>query len=388
MHKYLIAAALAFIASLPAICSAASPAQPCSRRPVLQFRLESGHTSSDDAWAATFAMLREAPDLCDEIWFGTGFGMPSLEKHRENAARIRRAMADVAGLGWSAALQIQATIGHGGPFTEGQDYSGRNWTGWTGSTGVEDRFCNCPRDPRFLAYMREMARIYAACRPAAVWIDDDLRINNHFPASRNSLDGCWCDRCIADFNAATGGAWTRQKLEKAARKDAKLRIAYEEFAIASVAAVAKAISEEIHAISPETCLALQLASGARRTAAAVTGALRDAAGGRPAGYRPGGGAYYDSDPNDQIVKVFELAQCRKRFDSPDRIGFWTSEIACWPRVYGSRSAQSIVVEAFAALVYGMDAASALVLNFGKEDEAVYLRSRLKPMAAAAPVLRE
>jgi len=31
----------------------------------------------------------------------------------------------------------------------------------------------------------------------------------------------------------------------------------------------------------------------------------------------------------------------------------------------------------------MDAASALVLNFGKEDEAVYQRSRLQPMAAVA-----
>ena len=129
-------------------------------KPALQFRLESDHTSSDEAWSCTFAMLREVPDLCDEIWFGTGFGMPKLETHRANAERIRRAMEDVRGLGWQAGLQIQATIGHGGPFTEGKDYSGRDWTGWTGSTGVEDKFCNCPRDPRFLEYIRQMSRIY------------------------------------------------------------------------------------------------------------------------------------------------------------------------------------------------------------------------------------
>lgn len=34
-------------------------------KPALQFRLESDHTSSDEAWSRTFAMLREVPGLCD-----------------------------------------------------------------------------------------------------------------------------------------------------------------------------------------------------------------------------------------------------------------------------------------------------------------------------------
>ena len=147
-----------------------------AERPVLQFRIEGRHTESDEAWAKTFGMLKECPGLCDEVWFGTGFGMPTPEKHREYAARIGGASKDVASLGWKSGLQIQATIGHGGPFCAGYDYSGRNWTGWTGSTGVEDKYCSCPRDPRFLAYMCAVARIYAANHPASVWIDDDLRI--------------------------------------------------------------------------------------------------------------------------------------------------------------------------------------------------------------------
>ena len=132
-------------------------------KPALQFRLESDHTSSDEAWSRTFAMLREVPDLCDEVWFGTGFGMPRLETHRANAERICRAMEDVRGLGWQAGLQIQATIGHGGTFAEGKDYSGRNWTGWTGSTGVEDKCCNCPLAAGFRIEIR-----HALVAPAAV----------------------------------------------------------------------------------------------------------------------------------------------------------------------------------------------------------------------------
>ena len=355
-------------------------------KPALQFRLESDHTSSDEAWSRTFAMLREVPDLCDEIWFGTGFGMPRLETHRANAERIRRAMEDVRGLGWQAGLQIQATIGHGGPFTEGKDYSGRDWTGWTGSTGVEDKFCNCPRDPRFLEYIRQMSRIYAALRPSSVWIDDDLRIGNHDPATRGSLDGCWCDRCVADFNAEIGGKWTRKALDAAARKDVRLRTAYEDFAIRSVAAVARIIGEEFHAASPETMLALQHSAHTKRTVEAIIGVLYEV-GGRPVGYRPGAGAYYDVNPNDQILKSLSSAQCKRDFVHLEQVGLWTCEIACFPRTYGTKSAQTIIMEGFTGLVYGMDAASALVLNYGKESEELYLRTRLRPMAEAASVLR-
>jgi hypothetical protein len=332
-------------------------------------------------------MLQTAPGLCDEIWFGTGFGMPTLDAHRENATRIRRAMSDVRSLGWKCAIQIQATIGHGGPFTEGKDYSGRNWTGWTGSTGVEDKCCNCPRDPRFIAYMREMSRIYAALHPSSVWIDDDLRISNHYPASRNSLDGCWCSWCIAAFNAETGGEWTRKTLERAARKDAKLRTVWEEFSIRAVAAIARTIGEEFHAASPETLLAHQHSMVLRQTVSAIVAALYEAGEGRPVGLRPGAGAYYDFNPNDQILKSLKAARFRRDFPNPEQVGFWTAEIACFPRTYGSKSAQSIAMEAFAALAAGLDAASALVVNFGKEDEALYSRARLRPMADAAAVLR-
>lgn len=363
----------------------------CAELPVLQFRLESDHTSSDEAWARTYAMLRKVPELCDEIWFGTGFGMPRLDTHRANAARIRRAMEDVRRLGWSPALQIQATIGHGGPFTEGKDYSGRDWTGWTGSTGREDKFCNCPRDPRFLRHMREMSRIYAELHPASVWIDDDLRIDNHYPASRGSLDGCWCDGCIAAFNGETGGKWTRQTLEKAARKDAKLRVAYEEFAIRSVSAVARAIGEEFHAVSPETTLSLQHCIEATRTVTAIIHTLNEASG-KGAGYRGGGGrighgAYYDTNPNDQLLKAIYSAWSRKNNPGFGDVALWTTEIACFPRTYGTRSTQATIMEAFTGLVYGMDAVSALVLNYGMEDEDLYFRFRVKPMADAAKTLR-
>ena len=106
-------------------------------------------------------------------------------------------------------------LGHGDGLSLTEDCSAKKWTGWTGSTGVEAKACNCPRQSGFLEYVRAVARLYAEFKPAYVWIDDDLRFDNHAPATTGSRPGCWCERCIADFNAATGGKWTRTSLNAA-----------------------------------------------------------------------------------------------------------------------------------------------------------------------------
>jgi hypothetical protein len=191
---------------------------------------------------------------------------------------------------------------------------------------------------------------------------------------------------VSGFNAETGGAWTRATLAAAARANAKLRVAYEEYAIRSVAGIARIVGEAFRDVSPRTRLAIQHNPNARRTVAAIVGALYDA-GGRPVGYRAGAGAYYDVNPNDQILKAIAMAGGRRDFAHPEKVGLWSYEIACFPRTYGTKSAQSIITEAFSSLMFGFDAASALVLNYGQESEELYLRTRLKPMAEAAAALR-
>jgi hypothetical protein len=55
-------------------------------------------------------------------------------------------------------------------------------------------------------------------------------------------------------------------------------------------------------------------------------------------------------------------------------------------VYGSRSAQSILVEGFSALMYGMDAVSMLVTHTGNEERGLYSHTILKPLADGSAVL--
>ena len=353
--------------------------------PVMQLRLRAPDITSDEAWNATRDMIAANPGCCDEVWFSTGIGVPPVGVHSERASRMVRAAAELRRLGIVPSLQFQATIGHGDKISLTEDCSAKTWRGWTGSTGVEAKACNCPRQSGFLDYVRSVASLYAAVKPAYVWIDDDLRFDNHSPATIGSRPGCWCEQCIADFNALTGGKWTRKSLDAAVANDTALMKSWIGFSEDSVAEVARAIAEEFRRISPDTRMALQHGMVHTGTIMKVLSVLHETSG-KSVGFRPGGGAYYDVNPNDQIIKSLYSARCRQKLGDPEMISVWTPEVESWPRVYGSRSAQSILVEGFSALMYGMDAVSMLVTHTGNEERGLYSRTILKPLADGSAVL--
>jgi len=361
---------------------------------LMMLRFRGTTTYSDEAWDDTFRIIKENPGCCDEVWFSTGLGFPSLDIHRQRASIINRGTQELKSIGVGSSLQVQMTIGHGDYLAQGEEhlYKELKWTKWTGSTGMVDKYCSCPRNPEFLKYMREMAHIYAETHPRSVWIDDDLRYNNHTPATDGSHIGCWCDRCIADFNAATDGKWTAKKLAKALDKgkDEELVKAWEKFCISSLDDIARIIGEEFVKVSPETRLGLQggSESGARqRMETSILKTLHKVSG-QPVCYRPGGGAYYDEKNADgQIVKSMNCASFRKSMGDPDWIVEWCPEIEAWPRVYGSRTPQGVLVEGFAAQAYGMNAVSMFVLAAEKESPEVYSQTMLRPLAIGSPMLR-
>ena len=216
---------------------------------LMLMRLRGPHTADDAQWAKTFKALAANRAACDEVWFSTGIGFPQMDWHRAHAARLARYAEQLRGAGIVPSLQFQATLGHSDDLTLQEGIAGKTWGGFTGSAGVECKACNCPRQPAFLAYVREMARLYAAFRPAWVWIDDDLRINNHRPASTKNDIGCWCPVCLAAFNAETGGSWTRVALARSIAKDPALYDAWERFSFAGIAEVARVIAAAMHEVS-------------------------------------------------------------------------------------------------------------------------------------------
>ena len=352
---------------------------------LMLMRLRGPHTADDAQWAKTFKALAANRAACDEVWFSTGIGFPQMDWHRAHAARLARYAEQLRGAGIVPSLQFQATLGHSDDLTLQEGIAGKTWGGFTGSAGVECKACNCPRQPAFLAYVREMARLYAAFRPAWVWIDDDLRINNHRPASTKNDIGCWCPVCLAAFNAETGGSWTRVALARAIAKDPALYDAWERFSFVGIAEVARVIAAAMHEVSPETRFAYQHGPWRNNVQLAIFKALHEATG-LSVGSRPGGGAYYDQDPNGQPVKAIASARQMKILGAPDWIGCWCPEVETYPRAFASRTAQGILVESITSLAYGMNAVSLLIMDTRSETDEWYAENLLAPLATERAVL--
>lgn len=356
-------------------------------RPLMSMRLRANDTETKEIWKTNFKAIAENPGCCDEIWFSTGTGVPSLDWHRARAEVLAEAVKDAKAAGIVPSLQFQATIGHGDRFGTPERFVMKTWTGWTDWKRVEDRYCSCPRQTAFLDYLREVSAIYSRLGFAALWIDDDLRIGGHLPAdSSGRRIGCFCDTCIAAFNAETGGKWTRAALAKAVMTDDGIHARWRGFSIRSLTLVARAIAEVFASASPDTMLALQHTLGHDDQNGEILKTLH-AVTGKPVGCRPGGGSYYDDNPNVVVLKSINTAAFRGRIGNPGYIKVWTPEIESWPRTYYSRSSQGVLAEGFAALMYGFNSVSFFVSNGAKEDASLYGRTMWKPLAEASSVLR-
>ena len=357
--------------------------------PLLQMRLRANDTATYEIWKSNLCAFAEHPGCCDEVWFSTGIGVPGLDWHRERADILKRAVADVRKMGIVPSLQFQATLGHGDAFGSPDLFTDKRWNGWTDWKGVETQYCNCPRQPAFHAYLEEVSRIYARVGFSALWIDDDLRYNNHRPADNAGVHvGCWCDTCIGEFNKATNGEWSRDGLGRAVERDSSLAARWRVFSIDSLCVVAKTIATVFRDVSPSTRMAFQQVSAGSAVdpVLAVLETLHETSG-HPVGYRPGGGAYYDCNPNVQVIKSFRAGRFRKSLGGPSWVCEWTPEIESWPRTYYSRSGQSVLVEAFTALMYGMNSVSYFVSNSEKEEPELYAQQFWEPLADGSPVLR-
>ena len=357
--------------------------------PKMMLRLNARNTFNPIQWTKTLKSIAENPGCCDEVWFSTGVAFPKIAWHIEHARRLRAASEDVRRIGVVPSLQIQVTIGHGDHIAAHEDISGKTWGSFTGPRGVEARTCNCPRQPAFLDYYRRLSAAYAEAKPSRVWIDDDLRVRNHLPAVDHSTVGCWCATCLAAFNAETGGTWTRQSLSAAIRQNGALAAHWQKFSCDSLCALARVIVSEFRRVSPETRFAFQFAymSADVPIVSEVLKTLHEV-GGRSVGARLGGGSYYETNGAEvQIAKCFDAARGRCNLGNPAFVDLWCEETESWPRAYAARSGQNILVEQMAAIACGMNSLSYFVTDPDSEDDALYSRTILKPLAEAAPVLR-
>ncbi|MCQ2380667.1 MAG: hypothetical protein MJ025_07090, partial [Victivallaceae bacterium] len=276
----------AIVAAMSAALCYGAVSGPSPDRPLMIQRFSQGQ-ELPGTWERTLSGLEANRACADEVWFSNGTCFPSLERHAEQARRMAKCAADLRAIGIVPSLQIQATIGHGdNPRFTAEDMAGRTWGGYVGKNGEVCKQGNCPRQEGFLSYLREMSELYAAWHPGSVWIDDDLRMNNHAPAMSDG--GCHCETCVGLFSKREGRRYTRESLVAACAADPELAKRWTDFGTESLAGVAGAIADGFHRISPETRIGLQHNKIPERVA--IFRKLQENTGMRSAS-RPGGYDY-------------------------------------------------------------------------------------------------
>jgi len=351
--------------------------------PFSAIRLRKPQTDRAEVWKATLEQFAKYRAGVDEVWFSTGICFPKMDEHRAAAKRLAAAAEDLRKLGILPSLQIQATIGHSDDFTYYADNSGITWQTYVPENGATAKTLNCFRAPEFLAYMREMASVYAeAVKPYAVWIDDDIRIVSHGGPGF----GCYCEHCLALFAKKEGREYARQQLAEEMKKDAALAARWRAFSFEGEAALVRTIGEAVHAASPGTRMCQQQPFRCYPEHRLLYEACHETTG-LPVGMRPGAGAYFDYDPRDQIAKAYYLALQIDTIGPLSFIDRICPEIESCPRSFACRSGRGVLLEGLEALSQGMNSLSALVIDAGFETPEWYGSEILAPLARNAALLK-
>lgn len=349
--------------------------------PFITQRLWDVHKSVEEL-AALLDLLQRQRDACDEVWFATDYGFPPLAVHQAAADKMAAAAVRIRQLGIEASLQISNSLGHG-EYLSYLDFSGIAWQRMVGENGAETPYSNCPRDPAFHAYLDATTRAVCAWRPASVWIDDDLRMQHHGRVAY----GCFCPQCLAAFNTACDGAYTRECLVAAlnAPDGLDVRRAWLAFGRESLAGVARVIAEAVHAVAPDCRLGLQHGdpSWGGYNGPDLTPVFETLArvSGQPAGSRPGGGFYTDHAPREMLHKALFTALQISRL--PVCVNDVRVEVENLPGAVCGKSACGTALEATLALAYGCNGLTLTPLMF-QHEEVTWHERVLSELAAWRP----
>lgn len=225
-----------------------------------------------------------------------------LSQHARTAELIAPFLRRVEAHGLRAGINVMATVG----FFEDE------WSDGTadlptavGAHGQLQRGRICPLSSRTLDYVRAQYELFAKCRPAFIYTDDDV-----------TMTPCYCDECIARFAGRNPGL-----LPIATRNDfvntvnstniavrTKSREAWIEFCNERYERLFAVIEQAVHAVDPAIGLGLMSCSSGycgldqARWARALRGPTSC-----EVRWRPGGGVWNDYSVSDLVNKAYRMA---------------------------------------------------------------------------------
>lgn len=169
-------------------------------------------------------------------------GRPAMKTVDVAVASYRRWAELLKGSEVKPAILLQAIIGH---WT--QDLAEKERESWQRAVNIKGTVTRyCPLDPGYRHYIRETARKLAACGPAVILSDDDVR-------AFSPLAECTCPLHTAEYNRRTGLSLTAEELRPLVSKAdwrSPEHIAFAELQRDTVAGVCALIREGIDSVDP------------------------------------------------------------------------------------------------------------------------------------------
>lgn len=340
--------------------------------PLVVVRYTSAIHGDMPAFERLMAVHGENPGSCDEVWLAGG-GIQTIDRVSALCSNMAPYRAACEANGVVLSYQQGRTLGHGPAHDGGAapgnfQFSEDAWQ--VGADGKRIKGVLCPRSPEVLSYERDFAKaVVSALHPSTYWLDDDLRMGVCKP------QGCFCPRCIAAFNAKTGGDWTGESLAaklngKAAREPVRAKwLAFNQDSLAIYAAAAQAGAAEA---DPNCRMAYQAVwSDTIYTGRDNKPLLKALSGpeGRSVGIRPGAGFYAESSPRDMVKKSLSVAREAERCRGYGFVGSVCYEQETYPRRILHKSPGAIVTECTLALASGADSVS-LYWYVGEKPEPI------------------
>lgn len=330
-------------------------------------------------------VLKRHRAACDEVWFCTEIGFPPIATHMQSAKVMAEIAKKIQALGIKTGVQIANTIGHGLSLL--QDDSGAKWPLMVDADGLNSAPTPCPRSKEVLSYIATMTILYANWQPSSIWIDDDLRMNQHGAIKY----GCFCSVCLTQFSKEQKKNYNRKSLVKALHHQSygSVRIAWTKFNSESLAGIAAVIAKATYTVAPECRLGFQqigheqfLYSGS--TWNPTLEALAKFSN-HPAGSRLGHGYYTDHSPRYMINKAFMISrQVARLSDCVDQI---CPEIEGYTHNAFGKSAHGMAIESSLDLAMGCNSLSYAIICSGHEPMAWY-ETLLTRLASYRPFWEE
>lgn len=339
---------------------------------LISMRLGAEHHVKEKTMEQLIAAMDRNAGCADDVWLTTPWPFPSLEAHRASAEKMAAAADKLRASGYQITLQLASTIGHG-------------WLGKTGDyssfqsvmkcyDGTEEAGRSCPGDEKFLAYIYNMVSIYMTIKPDVIFIDDDLRLNIN-------AYGCFCDRCMGDFNALYGTDFTARSLYEMIFTEPAWRDRWVDFGDIRLSRIVERVIDAAQVYRRDIRIGLQTVSSfAYNPYKHICDVVYRKTGAAPL-IRAGGLAYKDQEPREMVKKAWDI--CYQRALLPEYIDDFRPELESFPHTIMNKTAKGFALEAALNLALSCNTVSVAAVVMNNEPMSLY-ENIFKKLAQTRP----